>query len=119
MDNRLLNIVFGLLLTSIVSEYFSRIGQKPAEFSVVMAMMVYLAFMKHKHLDSNLLRVFYQDGVFYFILLSGGRFSGTTLSLGTHLPISGFAIASIIINTSAPVSLLPLVSFTSASDVLT
>lgn len=30
--------------------------------------------MKHKNFNNNLLRIFYQDGVFYFILLSGQLF---------------------------------------------
>ena len=47
--------------------------------------MMYLAFMKHKNFNNGLLRIFYRDGVYYFMLLSG------------------FAIANIIANTTPPV----------------
>lgn len=37
---------------------------------VVMFIMVYLAFRKHRDLNSTLLTIFYRDGIFYFICLS-------------------------------------------------
>jgi hypothetical protein len=46
-----------------------------------MFIMVYLALRKHRDLNSTLLTIFYRDGVFYFVILSGTSASrSTTLS---------------------------------------
>lgn len=39
-----------------------------------MLIMVYIAYSKHKGVNSTLLRVFYRDGVYYFACLSGTHF---------------------------------------------
>ncbi|TEB31134.1 hypothetical protein FA13DRAFT_1791839 [Coprinellus micaceus] len=65
VEHQYLSYVFALLLVNIV---------------VIMGIMMVLAFLKHRNLKSNLLRVFYRDGIYYFVLLSS------------------FAIANIIIN---------------------
>ncbi|KAJ3544911.1 hypothetical protein NMY22_g2627 [Coprinellus aureogranulatus] len=51
---------------------------------VVMFMMIFIAFKKHRHSNSPLLTIFYRDGIFYFICLSV------------------FAIGNIIANLAAP-----------------
>ncbi|KAJ3532515.1 hypothetical protein NMY22_g7710 [Coprinellus aureogranulatus] len=53
--NVMLSGVFALLLGSVV---------------IVMFIMMYLAFRKHRDLNSALLTIFYRDGIFYFICLS-------------------------------------------------
>ncbi|KAF6751031.1 hypothetical protein DFP72DRAFT_909101 [Ephemerocybe angulata] len=39
--------------------------------TIVMIIMIFLALRKHRGLDSKLLQIFYRDGIFYFISLSG------------------------------------------------
>ncbi|KAF6751518.1 hypothetical protein DFP72DRAFT_907324 [Ephemerocybe angulata] len=50
-----LAVLFTLLLVNVIS---------------TMVLMIYIAFSKHGRVDSGLVRVFYRDGVFYFIVLS-------------------------------------------------
>ncbi|TEB32172.1 hypothetical protein FA13DRAFT_287702 [Coprinellus micaceus] len=54
-ESELLGITFALLLTSVV---------------VVMLMMMYIAFLKHRDLNNALMMIFYRDGIFYFICIS-------------------------------------------------
>ncbi|RXW22043.1 hypothetical protein EST38_g3823 [Candolleomyces aberdarensis] len=54
-DTRLLGAVFGCFLASV---------------SVAMISMLYIQFRKYGNLNSALMKVFYQDGVFYFVCLS-------------------------------------------------
>ncbi|KAF6751509.1 hypothetical protein DFP72DRAFT_475194 [Ephemerocybe angulata] len=61
--------VFALLLGSVV---------------IVMFIMMYIAFRKHRNFNSALLTVFYRDGIFYFICLSA------------------LASANILVNLAAP-----------------
>lgn len=51
----LLSGSFGLILTSLAT---------------VMFIMMFIAVRKHRDLNSSLLRVFYRDGIFYFVVLS-------------------------------------------------
>lgn len=55
LESPLLAGVFSLLLLSVI---------------IVMLIMVWIAFQKHRNLNSALLKIFYRDGVFYFICLS-------------------------------------------------
>lgn len=54
-DNSLIGVAFALLLSSI---------------TVIMLIMAYLAHRRHRGLKSEILSVFYRDGVTYFICLS-------------------------------------------------
>jgi hypothetical protein len=45
-------------------------GYGLTDVAVIMGIMMVLAFLKHRNLKSNLLRVFYRDGIYYFVLLS-------------------------------------------------
>jgi hypothetical protein len=36
-----------------------------------MAIMAYIAYNKHRNFNSTLLSIFYRDGVYYFVCLSG------------------------------------------------
>ncbi|KAF6745477.1 hypothetical protein DFP72DRAFT_925829 [Ephemerocybe angulata] len=67
--NILLSGVYALLLGSVI---------------IAMLSMVYIAVRKHRNLNSGLIIVFYQDGIFYFICLSA------------------LATANIIVNLAAP-----------------
>ena len=78
----LLGGVFATLLAGVISEYpllMSRLFTLPTLFFTLVALilMIFLANRKH-HLalavsgfKSPLLSVFYRDGIFYFICLSG------------------------------------------------
>ncbi|RXW23630.1 hypothetical protein EST38_g2234 [Candolleomyces aberdarensis] len=68
-DSKLLGGVFALLLGSVI---------------IVMFIMMYIAFRKHRNFNSTLLSVFYRDGIFYFICLSA------------------LASANIVVNLAAP-----------------
>ncbi|KAJ2930412.1 hypothetical protein H1R20_g6695, partial [Candolleomyces eurysporus] len=54
-NGHMLGGVFALLLASVV---------------IVMFIMIYIAFRKHRNFNSALLTIFYRDGIFYFICLS-------------------------------------------------
>lgn len=41
-----------------------------------MLMMVYIAFLKHRDMNNALMMIFYRDGIFYFICISG-TYSGS------------------------------------------
>lgn len=69
--NILLSGVFALLLGSVI---------------IVMFIMMYIAFRKHRNINNALITIFYRDGIFYFICLSA------------------LATANIIVNLAAPSS---------------
>jgi hypothetical protein len=71
-----------------------------------MFIMMYIAFRKHKNFNSTLLSVFYRDGIFYFICLSGASkclFSDVS-STGSWCVDYDVALASanIVVNLAAP-----------------
>jgi hypothetical protein len=77
-NSALLSGVFALLLASLLREQprlhnpgFLQLIYDAIHWIVVMFIMMYLAFRKHRDLNSALLTVFYRDGIFYFVVLSG------------------------------------------------
>ncbi|KAJ3502400.1 hypothetical protein NMY22_g18598 [Coprinellus aureogranulatus] len=76
-NNVWLGAICALLLGSIMGKsvrslpVFSTKLTQPHSLPAVMCIMMYIAFKKHRHFSSPLLSVFYSDGVFYFISLSG------------------------------------------------
>lgn len=76
MSSPLLGGLFGCLLGSVVSECHTLLFTAGPCFltslsSVVMLIMMFIAYRKHRNFNSALLTVFYRDGIFYFICLSG------------------------------------------------
>ncbi|TEB38094.1 hypothetical protein FA13DRAFT_723060 [Coprinellus micaceus] len=65
-DSMLISGVFALLLASVL---------------IVMFIMMYLAFRKHRDLNSPLLTMFYRDGIFYFVCLSVLAIGNITVNL--------------------------------------
>jgi hypothetical protein len=112
-DSMLISGVFALLLASVLSMHFrchgpesSRLTHPVIQRIVVMFIMMYLAFRKHRDLNSPLLTMFYRDGIFYFVCLSGmlasSRFNRASfVDPSLH---SVLAIGNITVNLRAPVS---------------
>jgi hypothetical protein len=92
-----------------------------------MLMMMYIAFLKHRDLNNALMTIFYRDGIFYFICISGtysGSLSGTPLtcpsaSAGVHEHIRKlFCATRLQISLRAVRTLHSLQFFTPSSQTL-
>ena len=78
-NSNLLGGVFSMLLGSVISESYVAILPTTliwaltslTDFLVVMGMMIYFVFTKHRNFNSALLTIFYRDGIFYFLAITG------------------------------------------------
>ena len=69
-----------------------------------MFIMIYIAFRKHRNFNSALLTVFYRDGIFYFICLSGAYplWDSIDTILTKDAVCTVLAAGNIIVNLAAP-----------------
>lgn len=75
-DTRLLGAVFGCFLASVSGRaFYVEFLRDFLNLLVPVAMigMLYIQLRKYGNLNSALMKVFYQDGAFYFMCLSGER----------------------------------------------
>ncbi|KAJ3545573.1 hypothetical protein NMY22_g2379 [Coprinellus aureogranulatus] len=73
--------------------------------TTVMSIMIFLAFRRHRNLETTLLSVFYRDGVFYFVFLSSKQTGILHILHGALTLVVVLAILNIIINTTSQVSI--------------
>jgi hypothetical protein len=68
-----------------------------------MGMMIYFVFTKHRNFNSALLTIFYRDGIFYFLAITGMH-SGFSNHCAAFLQACLLVLASanIIVNFAAP-----------------
>ncbi|KAF6744668.1 hypothetical protein DFP72DRAFT_1176643 [Ephemerocybe angulata] len=85
-ENSLIGTAFAVLLGNI---------------AVIMVIMGYLAHQKHRGLKSELLNVFYRDGISYFICLSGRAIPGTSMPSDNLALIAVMTSVNVFVNFAA------------------